>query len=497
MANQTIKSIDRALPKSDDELLPPQAASEWPRSAEREANWAEAAKRWAVLRKAYPGYPGSWYQGANAYIEAGKLPQAKTLLDQAQERFPNYPQLLTISASLAMAHQDWETADNLLQQAREQHPDKLQVWMQSAQCAEKSGNLEQAIKYYQLACECAPDTPGPSIQLAELFMRAENWEQALHHWESVRKHFPDHAIGFNRAAEAARKLGRNQEARQLSLAQQYGSDFPDSHSIDTGIPKQSGRRQNIKQLLGLIWTKAFFNLRSEVHRNYLSYGWWVLEPLLHMAVYYVVFGFLLQRGGENFTTFLLTGLIPWMWFMKAVSGSSNSILAGQNLMLQVGLPSIVFPLVSTLQSTLKQIPVFILLLVFVWLQGFAIGSQWWALLPVIVVQALVVTSFACAVAAVIPFARDLSYLVPTGMTFLMFMSGIFYDYKIISEEWRDLFLLNPMAFLLKCYREIFIDGVLPDLVILAWWGLGSAIACLLLILAFQRLRYIYPRIVLE
>ena len=115
----------------------------------------------------------------------------------------------------------------------------------------------------------------------------------------------------------------------------------------------------------------------------------------------------------------------------------------------------------------------------------------------IVVQALVITAFACAVAAAIPFARDLSYLVPTGMTFLMFMSGIFYDYRIISEEWQDLFLLNPMAFLLKCHREIFIDGVLPDLITLTWWGLGSAVACLLLILAFQRLRYVYPRIVLQ
>jgi lipopolysaccharide transport system permease protein len=101
------------------------------------------------------------------------------------------------------------------------------------------------------------------------------------------------------------------------------------------------------------------------------------------------------------------------------------------------------------------------------------------------------------VAAVIPFIRDLSYLVPTGLTLLMFLSGIFYDYKSISENWQELFLLNPMAFLLKCYREILIDGVMPDLVTLMYWGLGSIAACLLLLLAFKRLRYVYPRIVME
>ena len=79
----------------------------------------------------------------------------------------------------------------------------------------------------------------------------------------------------------------------------------------------------------------------------------------------------------------------------------------------------------------------------------------------------------------------------------MFLSGIFYDYKMIAEEWQALFLLNPIAFLLKCYREIFIEGVPPDFVTLTWWGLGSAVMCLLLILTYQRLRYVYPRIVME
>ena len=183
--------------------------------------------------------------------------------------------------------------------------------------------------------------------------------------------------------------------------------------------------------------------------------------------------------------------------MKAVSGSSGSILSGQNLILQVGLPSMIFPLVSLLQTTLKQLPVFVLLLGFVWVQGHGPNVYWWTLIPVMVVQTLFTMAFACTVAAMIPFVRDLSYLVPTGLTFHMFLSGTFYDYRMIPAEWQGVFLLNPVAFLLKCYREIFIEGMLPDLLTLTWWGLGSAIACLLLILVYNRLRYIYPRILME
>lgn len=487
------------LPTQDKKpMLPPfNEVIELPQQFMRNKEWLEAAKCWSIIRYIYPEQPAPWLQGAYAHIEAGELDHAETLLAHARQYFPDHPSTLLESAALAMCRQDWDTAETFLQQARENYPDNLQSWVKSAKCAEGRGDLEQASVYYQKSCQCAPDRPDLFIRHAELTMRSEQWEQALERWETVRDHFPDVATGYLRAAEAARQLNRPKEARQLVLAHQYGNDIFNDDVCTQQTQKQHSHHERLNRLLELIWTKSIFNLRSEVHHNYLSYGWWVLEPLLHMVIYYLVFGILLQRGGENYSVFLLTGLIPWMWFMKAISGSSNSIIAGKNLMLQVGLPSIVFPLVSLLQASLKQIPVFILLFAFLWLQGFTPGAHWWALIPLVVVQALLITAFACTVAAVIPFVRDLSYLVPTGLTFLMFLSGIFYDYKIIAEQWQSLFLLNPMAFLLKCYREIFIDGVLPDMQTLAWWGLGGTIACLVMIVAYKRLRYIYPRIVME
>ena len=475
----------------------PEQAFEWPRQAILEKNWKAAAERWEVLRQAYPMHPATWLQGAHAHIEAGELEHAEFLLAHARMEFPDHPLSLTESALLAMRRNEWDTAENYLLQARQKHPGFVQTWLLSAECAEGIGGPDKSTAYFEHAFMCSPDQPGPFIQYAELAMRSGQWSEALKRWEAFRKMFPNSPVGYHRAAEAARQLGQPKEARQLLLAHQYGADIFADGTNSQNSPKSHGGHASIQQLLELIWTKAIFNLRSEVHRNYLSYGWWVLEPLLHMVVYYVVFSLLLDRGSENYPVFLLTGLIPWMWFMKAVSGSSNSIIAGQNLMLQVGLPSVVFPLVSLLQSTIKQLPVFVLLIGFVWLLGYSPDSHWWGLIPVIIVQALFTIAFTCAVAAIIPFARDLSYLVPTGLTFLMFLSGIFYDYRSISADWQGLFLLNPMAFLLKCYREIFIDGALPDFQILTWWGMGSTVACLLLLLTYQRLRYIYPRVVME
>lgn len=254
---------------------------------------------------------------------------------------------------------------------------------------------------------------------------------------------------------------------------------------------------NPLRLLALIWTYAVLNVRAEVQRSYLSYGWLILEPLLYMVVYFIVFDKLLQRGGEGFAIFLLTGLVPWMWFAKAVNGSSGSIILNNKLMLQIGLPPIVYPLVIIMQASLKQFPIFILLLGLMWLNGYSPELNWLALIPVLITQAILIIAFSCAIASIIPFVRDLSYLVPTGITFLMFLSGIFYDYKNIQEPWQSIFLMNPIAFLLKCYRDILIDGATPDFNTLAIFAVISLAACLLLIFIYKRLRYVYPRIVAE
>jgi lipopolysaccharide transport system permease protein len=491
-------STNTSYSQSTNTGLPaPEQVFDWPQQAAHEQNWTEATRRWAVLRKAYPQHPVTWLQGAVAHMEAGELEQAAALLEHARNTFPNNPNTLTESAELAMREHEWNIADTLLKQAREEFPNHLQTWLKSAAFAENHGDIELADSYAETACDCAPDRPGPYILHAERAMRTKQWEAALSRWQTVRTKFPESPAGYLRAAEAARQLGYLKEARELTLTHQYGADILTDEFQTQISPKHRDKHTSLIWLVELIWTKVIFNLRSEVHRNYLSYGWWILEPLLHMVVYYMVFGLLLHRGSENYPVFLLTGLIPWMWFLKAVNISSNSIIAGQNLMLQVGIPSVIFPLITYLQSTLKQIPIFILLFGFVWLQGYTPNAHWWALFPVIIVQALLTLAFACAVAAVIPFVRDLAYLVPTGLTFLMFLSGIFYDYRSISREWQELFLMNPIAFLLKSYREILLDGIMPDLFTLALWGFGSVAICLMLLLVYQRLRYIFPRIVME
>jgi len=477
------------------ELLTLEEATKWAQQSAQVQDWSGAAQRWAILRKAYPQQSAPWLQGARCSIKAGLFTQAERLLDHGRQHFPDNPNAFIISAELAIEQQHWDIAESFLLQCRENFAYFPQTWMMSALCSERQGYADQALQYNQQARKSFPELTTPYLQYAELAERAGQWQEALQRWALLRTCFPEFPGGYRRAAQAARKLGQHALARKLLLSYEYGDDLlAEPYEINNCIVKNESR---LKHFFELIWVKATFSLRSEVKRNYLSYSWWIFEPILHMLVYYIVFGLLMARGDENFLAFLLSGLIPWMWFSKVISGSSGSILAGQNLMLQVGMPSLFFPLVTLLKASLQQLPVYLLLLVFVWIQGFPPDLLWLALIPVILVQFVLTAAIACTVAAIIPFMRDLNYLVNTGLMFVMFVSGIFYDYRTLTAEWQSLFLLNPVAFLLKSYREILIDGVTPDFITLTWWGTGSTLVCLLLIWIYSKLRYIYPRIVVE
>lgn len=248
----------------------------------------------------------------------------------------------------------------------------------------------------------------------------------------------------------------------------------------------------------LIKVKIIFNLKAESGKSYLSYGWWLLEPILHMSVYYVVFGILLNRGMPNFVAFLLCGLIPWLWFSKTINNATASIIQGKVLMNQVSLPKIFFPLVVIGQDLVKQVFVVVLLLTFLYFYGITPSKTWLWLPLVLFVQLLLTVPLTFLVAGIVPFIPDFRHIIGTGLQLLMFSSGIFYSYsQVLLPEHQKLFLFNPIANLIENYRTILINGGDPDLVSLFIISVFSILITIIALFIYKKLDSVYPRIVIE
>ncbi len=256
-------------------------------------------------------------------------------------------------------------------------------------------------------------------------------------------------------------------------------------------------RTKINQTLELIWVRATLNLRSEASVNNLSYAWWIIEPLLHMSVYYLVFSLLLNRGGENYIAFLLTGLVPWLWFSKTISSTTGSILKGQKLMNQLHVPKIFFPSTIIVQNSIKQVFVFFLLFVFIIGFGLHPSIAWMNLFPVIFIQFMLILSCSLLAALSVAFVRDMSLIIPTALQFMMFCSGIFYSHNDIPTDMQAIFFSNPMAVILASYRKILVENVNPDWFLLGYVAILSLGLLALSLALYKKYEYILPRVVSE
>ena len=118
------------------------------------------------------------------------------------------------------------------------------------------------------------------------------------------------------------------------------------------------------QTISLIHTQAVMKLKSQANSLVLSYLWWVLEPLLYVALFYFVFKYVLYRGDENFFIFLMVGKIPFLWFSKAVNTGANSIIQNRGLIAQRIIPKAIFPLINCQEALYKQLFAFAVLLIF-------------------------------------------------------------------------------------------------------------------------------------
>jgi lipopolysaccharide transport system permease protein len=222
---------------------------------------------------------------------------------------------------------------------------------------------------------------------------------------------------------------------------------------------------NFSQFVAFIHIQAHLSLKAEASRLYLSYLWWVLEPLLFVLVFYFVFEVLLKTGRENFLLFLICGKIPFLWFSKSVTSASNSIVQNKGLIGQVDLPKTLFPYISLQESLYKQWVVFLVMFGVVIVYGNMPSWHWLWLIPLMLVQYALIAVCSLLGAFLVSFIGDFRFLIAMGMMFLMFASGIFWDINSIpNPALRELvFLYNPIAFLIDAYRQVLMERRLYDL----------------------------------
>jgi lipopolysaccharide transport system permease protein len=235
-------------------------------------------------------------------------------------------------------------------------------------------------------------------------------------------------------------------------------------------------RLGFRHYKNLIMHKAWADFRAEAERTYLGVVWWVLDPLINMAIFYLVFGVFLKMGTEDFIPFLLTGLVVWRFIEATVVRASNSILQNVTMVRQVAFRKVIFPLIAVGTCVMEYMFSLALLFTVLLIYGYRPGVTWLAVPVLLAVELAFVLAMSLPLAVVVTFVPDVGKLITQVLRILFYLSGIFYTAKRLPPSVGPWLKFNPAIHIVEGMRDVLMYGVWPNWVALGVVGLVSVLA---------------------
>lgn len=224
-------------------------------------------------------------------------------------------------------------------------------------------------------------------------------------------------------------------------------------------------------------------VRRDIHGRYRgSVGglfWTIINPLLMMATYTLVFGLILKvRFGSpaeqgsvmNFPLYFIAGMLPWLAFSEAVGRSPGSVLEHRTLVKRVVFPIEIVPVNLTLTGLVSEFFGAIVFLTVLLAVRHAVPLTV-AYLPLILVPQILLTVGLCwFLAGLGVFLRDIGQFLAFFLTLLFFATPICYAEPTtgVPTMLIRFFRVNPVYVMVRAYRAVMLEGQQPDWNSLAW-----------------------------
>jgi ABC-type polysaccharide/polyol phosphate export permease len=255
-----------------------------------------------------------------------------------------------------------------------------------------------------------------------------------------------------------------------------------------------------------IWSRrrlTRYLVRADLHKHgadtLLGNVWWLLDPLLQMAVYVILVSVIFKINKPDYPLFVFCAILPWKWFSTAVNDGILSVTTRERIIKQVKFPKLVLPVAATVGGvvnfTFGLIPLFALMILF---YSDRI-SAWLLLIPVVAaVQFVFSLAAAIFVAATNVFFRDIANVARHGLRLWFYLSPALYQLSDVGQAGHGvlgtLFVLNPWATLFESYRAVIYHEAPPLWGPLALVLLGSIVLLGLAIFFFKRVEPAFAKV---
>jgi len=204
----------------------------------------------------------------------------------------------------------------------------------------------------------------------------------------------------------------------------------------------------------LLYFLTLSNIKVRYKQTLLGASWAVVQPFFTMIVFSLFFGRLakIPSDGIPYPLFSFAALVPWTFFANGITQSAESVVRIGNTVKRVYFPRVVIPLSSIMSGLVDFVLAFIVLLGMMLYYGIVPGPN------ILWLPAFLALAIATAVGAGFFLAalnveyRDVRHVVPFLVQCWLFATPIAYPSSLLSEPWRTVYGLNPMAGVIEGFR---------------------------------------------
>ncbi|GAA6525250.1 ABC transporter permease [Intrasporangium sp. DVR] len=206
-----------------------------------------------------------------------------------------------------------------------------------------------------------------------------------------------------------------------------------------------------------IWTLASSQAYAAHQKYLLGQVWAVLNPLLLVASYYVIFGLLLntRRGTENYLGFLTIGIFLFSFIASSMTSGAKAITSNIGLVRSLRFPRAVLPISVALTQLIHTLPALGVLLLLMIVTGEPLQLEWLMLPVAIVLLFLNVLGITFFLARIVEISRDIGNLIPVVTRLLRYISGVFFSIDSYADHpvVHAIMAYQPVALPLTIMRE--------------------------------------------
>ncbi len=220
--------------------------------------------------------------------------------------------------------------------------------------------------------------------------------------------------------------------------------------------------KRLYQYRELLKTSIKKDIGGKYKNSFLGVIWSFINPLLQITVYAIVFPLIMRNNIENYTVFMVCGLIPWTFFSSVVNRTSFVMVENGNIIKKVYFPREILPISLVTSEAITFIISTIIIIGFV--LAFGVGITWLIVFYPLLLLAeyVLLIGISLIVSSVTVYFRDLQHFIGVFLQLLFYGTPIVYSLDFIPEHLRWIFKLNPMTYIIQGFRDIFYYHQVPQ-----------------------------------